>query len=235
MKTPRRRPILRVMKALIFDMDGLMIDSERLYFQSERDIAGRFGKEINEVILWRMMGRNPIEGLEILVGELKLPLAPRDAVIMRNELMRELMKNDLRPMPGLFDIIDAFYGELKLAVSTGAQQEFLELAMNQLGVRDKFDVLQASDDIKRGKPDPEIFIRTCEKLGLKPGECIVLEDSENGVRAGRRAGCYVIAVPSEYTRGQDFAVASFIAADLYGAAEHIKALLRHSGQKPSSR
>ena len=222
------------MKALIFDMDGLMIDSERLYFQSERDIAASFGKEIREEILWRMMGRNPIEGLEILVSELKLPISPQDAVIMRNKVMREKIKNDLRAMPGLFHIIDAFYGQLKLAVSTGAQKEFLEMAMNQLGIRDKFDVLQASDDIRRGKPDPEIFLKTCEKLELEPEECIVLEDSENGVRAGRLAGCYVIAVPSEYTRSQDFRVAHFVAADLYRAAEHIKALLGYSGQGPSS-
>jgi HAD superfamily hydrolase (TIGR01509 family) len=222
------------MKALIFDMDGLMIDSERLYFQSERDIAGSFGKEIKEEILWRMMGRNPLEGLEILVSELKLPISPQEAVSLRNELMREKMKSDLRAMPGLFQIIDAFYGELKLAVSTGAQKEFLEMAVNELGIREKFDVLQASDDIQRGKPDPEIFLKTCEKLGLEPGDCIILEDSENGVRAGWRAGCYVIAVPSEYTRKQDFRIAHYVAADLYSAAEHITAMLGHAGPVPSS-
>jgi len=128
-------------------------------------------------------------------------------------------------MPGLSHIIDAFYGRLKLAISTGAQKEFLDIAVDQLGIRDKFDVLQASDEIIRGKPDPEIFLKTCDKLGLEPKECMVLEDSENGVRAARRAGCFVIAVPSEYTHMQDFCSAHFVASDLQEAANHIEALV----------
>lgn len=222
------------MKAIIFDMDGLMIDSERLYFQAEREIARTHGKEIEDGILWKMMGRNPIEGMEILVRELDLPISPREAMRMRNDLMREKMRTDLKAMPGLNHIIDAFFGRLKLAVSTGAPREFLDMAVDQLGMRDRFDVLQASDEIIKGKPDPEIFLRTCDRLGLEPEECVVLEDSENGVRAARRAGCFVIAVPSEYTQKQDFGSACFVASDLYEAADHISALLEGSAGGPSS-
>ncbi len=208
-------------KALIFDMDGLMIDSERLYFDVERQIARGYGKEVKDETLWRMMGRRPIESLTIFIRELGLSLNPAEAVKLRNDLMREKMKHDLQPMPGLFQIIDSFHGRLKLAVSTGAQQEFLDIAVDKLGIRDKFDVLQASDDIHSGKPDPEIFIKTCEKLDISPRKAIVLEDSENGVIAGKRAGCTVIAVPSEYTRGQDFSRADSVAADLFEAEKII--------------
>jgi HAD superfamily hydrolase (TIGR01509 family) len=224
-------------KALIFDMDGLMIDSERLYFEVERQIARKYGQEVKDETLWRMMGRRPIEGLTIFVRELSLPLDPAEAVKQRNDLMRERMKQDLQPMPGLFHIIDCFHGRLKLAVSTGAQREFLDIAINKLGIRDKFDVLLASDDLHSGKPDPEIFLKTCEKLGVAPHEAIVLEDSENGVIAGKRAGCTVIAVPSEYTRGQDFSQADSVAADLFETEKHIRSLMkRHHavGKKASS-
>ena len=215
-------------KALIFDMDGLMIDSERLYFDVERQIARRYGREVRDETLWRMMGRKPVESLAIFVRELGLPLDPAEAVKIRNDLMRERMKEDLRPMPGLSSIIDSFYGRLKLAVSTGAPQEFLDIAVEKLGIRDKFDVLLASEDIQHGKPDPEIFLRTCERLGVRPCEAIVLEDSENGVVAGKRAGSTVIAVPSEYTRGQDFSQADFVAADLFEAGKFIQGLMRRS-------
>ena len=214
--------------ALIFDMDGLMIDSERLYFEVEREMARKYGKEVKDETLWRMMGRRPIEGLTIFVRELGLPLDPAEAVRIRNDLMRERMKQDLQPMPGLFHIIDSFHGQLKLAVSTGAPREFLDIAVDKLGVRDKFDVLQASDDIRSGKPDPEIFLKTCKKLGVAPREAIVLEDSENGVVAGKRAECTVIAVPSEYTRGQDFSPADFVAADLLEAEKFIRSLMRRT-------
>ena len=204
-------------KALIFDMDGLMIDSERLYFEVERDLARRYGKEVRDETLWKMMGRTPLEGLTIYVRDLGLPLDPAEAVVIRNDLMREKMKNDLQPMPGLFHILDAFRGERKLAVSTGAPQEFLDIAVDKLGIRDRFDALLASDGLTRGKPDPEIFLRTCEMLGVPPDRAVVLEDSENGVIAGKRAGCAVIAVPSDYTRGQDFSRADHVAADLFEA------------------
>jgi HAD superfamily hydrolase (TIGR01509 family) len=223
-------------KALIFDMDGLMIDSERLYFDVERQIARRYGKEVKDEILWQMMGRRPIEGLTIFVRELDLPLDPAEAVKIRNDLMRERMRQDLQPMPGLFHIIDSFHGRLKLAVSTGAPQEFLDIAVDKLGIRDKFDVFLASDDIRSGKPDPEIFLKTCEKLGVAPREAIVLEDSENGVVAGKSAGCTVIAVPSEYTHGQDFSRADFVAVDLLEAERYARSLMKRPlgmGKKPS--
>lgn len=209
-------------KALIFDMDGLMIDSERLYFEVERGLARRFGKEVRDETLWRMMGRTPLEGLTIYVSELDLPLSPAEAVVIRNDLMREKMKSDLQPMPGLFHILDAFRGKRKLAVSTGAPREFLDLAVDKLGIRDRFDVLLASDEIAKGKPDPEIFLETCRRLGVPPSRVVILEDSENGVIAGKRAGCAVVAVPNDYTRGQDFSRADRVAADLFEAEKLIR-------------
>ena len=202
-------------------MDGLMIDSERLYFESEREIARRFGKEVKDETLWKMMGRKPLESLKYFVEDLGLPISPEEVKKIRDELMRIKMINDLEPMPGLYHIIDTFHKKLKLAVSTGAQKEFLDITVDKLVIRDRFDVLQASDEIISGKPHPEIFLKTCDKLGLDPIDCVVLEDSENGVRAGKRAGCYVIAVPSEYTRAHDFSHADYIAVDLFDAAKHI--------------
>lgn len=210
------------MRALIFDMDGLMIDSERLYFDAQRELGRRFKRRVEDELLWKLMGRKPLESLKLLVHELSLPLSPEEAKVLRDELMRERMKNDLKPMPGLYFILDAFYGKLLLAVSTGAEQEFLDIALDNLGIRNKFAVLQASDEIKNGKPDPEIFLVTCTKLGVAPEKSIVLEDSENGVKAGKNAGCYVIAVPSDYTRTHDFSPADFTAHDLFEAAQYIQ-------------
>ncbi len=193
-----------MIKALIFDMDGLMIDSERLYFQAERDIARKYQKKVKDETLWKMMGRNPVESMKFFVEELQLPLSPREALNMRTNIMREKLRTDLKSMPGLNHILDTFHGRLKLAVCTGTQRELLDIVMERLGIRHKFSVLQSSDGIRKGKPDPEIYSTVCRKLGFKPLDCVVLEDSSNGALAGKRAGCYVIAVPSEYTISQDF-------------------------------
>ena len=212
-------------RALIFDMDGLMIDSERLYWEVERALARSYGKEVRDETLWKMMGRRPIEGLRIFIADTGLPISPEEAFAYRDVRMREKYRNESEAMPGLFHILDKFYGRLKLAVCTGAQREFLEIVVDRLKIRTKFDVLQASDEIERGKPDPEIYLRTCERLGAAPDQCIVLEDSANGCLAGKRAGCYTIAVPSKYSSGQDFRPAEFLASDLLAAERHISGVL----------
>ena len=112
--------------------------------------------------------------------------------------------------------------------ASGIPDARIVIVVDQLEIRDKFNVLQASDEIEKGKPHPEIFLKTCSKLGLKPAECIVLEDSLNGVTAGKRAGCYVIAVPSAYTKNERFDIADFIAPDLFSAAGHINDILTRS-------
>jgi len=212
-------------KALIFDMDGLMIDSERLYWQVEKDLARSYGKEVKEETLWKMMGRRPIEGMRIFVEEVGLPISAEDALNLRDTRMREKYRDESEAMPGLIHILDTFFGKLKLAVCTGAQREFMEIVVDRLKIREKFVVLQASDEIKKGKPDPEIYLMTSTKLGIEPRECIVLEDSSNGSLAGKRAGCYTIAVPSEYSQGQDFSFVNFVASDLFAAEKHISELI----------
>ncbi|MBN2245478.1 MAG: HAD family phosphatase [Candidatus Aminicenantes bacterium] len=210
------------MKAVIFDMDGLMIDSERLYFEAQREIGRRFNRQVKDEVLWKLMGRKPLESLKIFVNELDLPLSPEQAKDIRDEIMRIKMSQDLKPMPGLYHILNSLQGKLRLAVSTGAEQEFLDIALDNLGLRDKFDVLQASNEINKGKPDPEIFLVTCSKLGVAPEESIILEDSENGIKAGKAAGSYAIAIPNDYTRSHDFSEADFIAVDLFMAEHHIQ-------------
>ncbi len=216
---------IRILKALIFDMDGLMIDSERLYWQVEMELARSYGKEVKEETLWKMMGRRPIEGMRIFVEDLGLPISPEDALALRDTRMRGKYRDESDAMPGLFHILDTFYGKLDLAVCTGAQREFMEIVVDRLETREQFDVLQASDEIKKGKPDPEIYLITCAKLGVEPRDCIVLEDSSNGALAAKRADCYTIAVPSEYSRGQDFGFVDFVASDLFAAEKHIAELL----------
>ena len=202
-----------------------MVDSERLYQQAQQEITRQFNKTLPEKARLKMMGRKPLESMKIFVEALDIPEDAVKLLEMRNDIMREKYKTELVPLPGLDHIIDAFYGKLKMAIATGAQEEFLDIVVDQLEIRNKFDVLQASDGIEQGKPHPEIFLKTCEKLGLKPGECIVLEDSLNGVLAGKKAGCYVIAVPSEYTEQENFDRADFAADDLFCAAAHIDELL----------
>jgi HAD superfamily hydrolase (TIGR01509 family) len=212
-------------KALIFDMDGLMIDTEKLYFDAERKLAGEFGADAGDQLLRKLMGRSPHEAMSIFKNELSLNAGVEELVNKRNDIMTYKYNNELVPMPGLHEIITFFYKKFKLAIATGSAKIFLDIAVDKLDIRKYFDVLEPSDEIKNGKPDPEIYLKTSGKLGLKPGECIVLEDSSNGALAAKRAGCYTIAVVSEYTKNQDFGFADKVLNDLSQAREVISLLL----------
>lgn len=209
-------------QAIIFDMDGLMVDTEKLYWESLYQVAANYNvKEIPEETRIKIMGRIPIESMRVFGEDLNIPVPAEDLLVQRELLMEAKLKAGVEPMKGLFEIITRFTGRLQLAVATSSARRFLDIVVDDLGIRHQFAVLQASDGITRGKPDPEIFLTVAARLQVKPENCIVLEDSVNGVLAGANAGCYVIAVPSEYSRNQDFSRANFVAGDLIEARDYI--------------
>jgi HAD superfamily hydrolase (TIGR01509 family) len=214
------------LQAIIFDMDGLMVDTEKLYWEALTEVAASYNvKVIPEQTRIKMMGRMPIESMRIFGEELMIPVPPEDLLAQRELLMEAKLSNGVEPMKGLFEIIHRFHGRLRLAVATSSARRFLDIVVDFLAIRNKFSVLQSSDGIAHGKPDPEIFLTAAAKLGVKPEDCIVLEDSVNGVLAGVNAGSYVIAVPSEYSLNQDFSRANFVAEDLVAARDHIAILI----------
>lgn len=206
-------------------MDGLMIDSERLYFDVERALARNYGKEVSDETLMKMMGRSPLEAMSIYAMDLGFDISSEELLRLRNDMFVDRLRNEVSAMKGLYEMLNRFEGKLKMAIATGSPEEFLRIVMDKLKIEKYFDVLQPSDEIKEGKPNPEIYLKAAEKLKVLPSECIVLEDSCNGALAGKRAGCYTIAVPSEYTCKQDFSFVDYIARDLYDAAEHIDFLM----------
>lgn len=213
------------MEAIIFDMDGLMVDTEILYHKTDREIAKSFGKSVSEETLGKMMGRKPVESYTIFCSDLGINESIDELLKKRYGLVEKMLEEVVKPMPGLFNILNEFKGKLKMAIATGSPHKFLEITLNKLNIREYFEVTQPSDGIVNGKPDPEIYLKVIERLGLRPENCIVIEDSSNGARAGKNAGCYTIAVPSEYTYKQDFSFVDYVAVDLNDAKDHIKGLL----------
>jgi len=211
----------RAVRAVIFDMDGLMIDSESAYWEAGRRIARSFGKEVTDKTLGNMMGRKPIESMTIYAADLGLTVSPQELLERRDTEVFETLRRHVKAMPGLLPTLDALRGKYRLAIATSATRKFLDLVINQLGIASRFEALQTSDDVIEGKPSPEIYLKAMAKLGL-PGEaCAVLEDSTNGALAGKRAGAYTIAVPSEYTNWQDFSFVDYVAKNLEDAARHL--------------
>src|SRR3954467_6121999 len=168
------RPMIR---ALLFDMDGLMLDTETLYWDVGREIAREFGKTVVDETFQKMMGRDRKTSCEIFVRETGVPLSADQVMVMREEMMLERFKGGVTPMPGLLEILERFKGKLKLGVATSSPLSMAQAGLAAVGALSYFDPPPAGDEIPRGKPDPEIYLTAMKKLGVQPEESVVLEDA----------------------------------------------------------
>jgi HAD superfamily hydrolase (TIGR01509 family) len=209
-------------QAVLFDMDGLMIDTEKYYWAAHRQIAAEHGKTVSDQTLGRMMGRSPIDSASVFATETSVTLPPAEILAQRDRLVIAMMRQHVDPMPHLMDALHRLAARFRLAIVTSATRPFVDVMLDSLGIRPLFAALQTSEGIKNGKPDPEIYLAAMKQLSLLPGDCAVLEDSSNGALAGKRSGALTVAVPSEHTKSQDFRFVDYIARDLLDAAQFIE-------------
>jgi HAD superfamily hydrolase (TIGR01509 family) len=219
-------------RALIFDMDGLLVDTEPLYWDVARAIARRYGRTLLDSTLRKMMGRSRLESMQIFIADCSIDAEPDDLLIERERMMLERYVAGVTPMLGVHEILTRFHGRLNLAVATSSPRKFTDVLLPSLGIANYFDIVQTGDDITRGKPDPEIYMKCMSRLNVGPNQCVVLEDSHAGALSAHRAGAYVIAVPSALTVDEDFSFVDDRADNLYEAAERVEHLIAAQDSRP---
>ena len=130
-----------MIKAIIFDMDGLMVDTERLYYEADLELAAQHGKTVDYQVVAQMMGRKPLDAMMIFRDSLELDLSPTILLNERDKIFLEKLKVDLLPMPGLIETINALSAKYKLAVTTGAPQKFTDFILDGLEIQGFFEVI----------------------------------------------------------------------------------------------
>jgi sugar-phosphatase len=205
--------------ALVLDMDGLMVDSEPLWFQVERDFARARGAEWTPELWAGCIGQGMAYTLRVMHEAFGFAIDPdRDTAEIVGSFVARV--GELALKPGCAELVAAAReAGVPLAVASSSARRLVEATLARFGLRDRFDAVVTGDCVARPKPAPDIFLEAAARLGVAPAACVVLEDSLAGVRAARAAGMRVIAVP-EHAPERFAALADApdaIVADLHAA------------------
>jgi HAD superfamily hydrolase (TIGR01509 family) len=207
------------MQALIFDFDGLILDTEMPDYLSWQEVYRSYGAELPMDLWCSIVGgdaESDFEPHEYLESVLQSTVDREQIWVSRRKSYLENLEN-LPILPGVQQLLDEAKSQgLKLAVASSSPDNWVTGHLTRLGLVEYFDAIVTADDVDVIKPDPALFLLTAERLGVKPDQVIVLEDSGNGVKGAKRAGMFVVAVPNEVTRQMDLSMANLRLDSLAG-------------------
>lgn len=203
------------MRAVVFDMDGLMFNTEDVYTLVGEELLRRRGFEFTAELKSQMMGMQPQPSFEMMIRSCGLRETWQELAAESNRLFLEFLGGRLRFMPGLAELLTALErAGIPKAIGTSSCRELVMACLRPFGLEERFAFVLTAEDIARGKPNPDIYLKAAERFGVAAGEMLVLEDSHNGCVAAAAAGAYVVAVPGEHSQGHDFSMASLVAESL---------------------
>lgn len=179
----------------IFDMDGVLFDTERTYQETWHEIAAERGIELDDSFLKAITGTSGAHMYRVLEKYYQAS----DGSVLAEECMGRVRKKLSVHVPvkeGVREILEFFKKkEMRIAVASSSLAPQIEANLQKAGIRNYFSEIVSGTEVEHGKPAPDIFLRAAERIGCMPQECFVFEDSENGVKAGYAAGCATIMVP----------------------------------------
>jgi HAD superfamily hydrolase (TIGR01509 family) len=201
--------------AVVFDLDGLIVNSEDMYEQADAEVLRRRGKQYDAELRAQMMGRPTAESLRRMIEWHALEDTIELLDAERSRLRDKLLETSLEPMPGLLELLDALESAgVPKAIATSGTRSYAANVLGRLDLHARFEFVLTAEDVLHGKPAPDVYQLAARKLGLLPAATMVLEDSENGCRAGIAAGAFTVAVPNRHTCEHDFCGVEFVANTL---------------------
>jgi len=206
----------RPIRAVVFDHDGTMFNTEELYQQVGTELLRRRNKVFTADLLDQMMGRPPRVSLQLMIDYHGLSDTPLMLATETEAIFEGILDRELATMPGLTELLAEIEARnLPKAIATSSGPRFVRRCLGQFQLEPRFQFILTAEDVVHGKPHPEIYLTAASRLGVAPHEVLVLEDSANGCRAAVEAGTYVVAVPGGHSHTHDFTGAAFIASGMH--------------------
>ena len=181
-------------KAILFDMDGVVIDSEKLYSQSEKKLLAQYGVKFDESDWHYIKGCTEKQFYDLVYSKFNINIPRNQLIDKGRKFLKTVFTQELEYMNGFNEIYSVFKKQYKLALVTSTGPELVNHINSLLSIYEKFDIVITSKDTTIHKPQPEPYLIAMKRLQLEPNQCIVFEDSIQGIKAGKAAGSYVIAL-----------------------------------------
>jgi len=195
------------MKAILWDNDGVLVDTEELYFRATREGLAELGIELDVADYIDVSLRRGASCFE-LASERGLAADRIEATrLRRNTRYEQLLREGVELIDGVSDTLRALRGTTRMAIVTSTRPEHFALVHDRLGIRDHFELVLTGADYTRFKPDPQPYLMAAERLGLAPADCLVVEDTERGLASATRAGMRCVVIPRGLSAGGDYSSA----------------------------
>jgi HAD superfamily hydrolase (TIGR01509 family) len=200
---------------VIFDLDGLLVDSEPLQARAINGVMARYGIRLGEEEFTELVGTTTRDNFVLLKARYGLPESVDELLAAKSDIYLELVKTDLKPCEGAVELVRAFRAMgVPLAVASSSPGRDVRLSLEAVGIAGCFAHVVSAEDAPHPKPAPDLYLEAVRRLGARPEECVAFEDSGAGVRAAASAGIACYAVPHRYTRDHDFSAAVAVLGSL---------------------
>jgi HAD superfamily hydrolase (TIGR01509 family) len=197
-----------VIEAVVFDLDGVLLDSEEIWDRAREELARERGGRWHDRAQRDMMGMSSTEWSRYMADVIGLPDSPEE---INREVVRrltELYREELPAIAGAREAVERLAARWPLGLASSSNRELIDLALELLGVEHLFTATVSSEEVARGKPAPDVYLEAARRLGVDPTTAAAVEDSHNGILSAKAAGMRVIAIPNAHFPPDEDAVAA---------------------------
>ena len=202
-----------MLKAVLFDMDGVIVDTEPLHYKAYQKMFAKVGIEVSSEMYEGFTGQSTYGICKQLCSHFNLELEPQELVQIKRNYFTKLFfdDDDLKLLDGVEKLINNYFDHgLTLVMASSASMFTINNVMKRFKLDRFFSNKLSGADLKASKPHPEIFINAAKAADALPNECFVIEDSTNGIRAAHKAGIYCVAYKSEHSKNQNYTLADML-------------------------